>query len=582
MPGRIPQTFIDDLMARVDIVDLIDSKVPLKRSGRNHVARCPFHQEKTPSFTVNREKQMYHCFGCSASGTAIGFLMDYDHLNFVEAVEDLARYVGLEVPRGDMDGPSSTDALKLDVLYDLQKQVAEFYSDKLFDRQVGREAVVYLKRRGVKGRIARQFLLGFAPPGWNVLRERFTGQALNDSGLLVSKEHGQPYDRFRNRIIFPIRDRRGRVVGLGGRVLDDSLPKYLNSPETPIFQKSKQLYGLYELLSDQPHPDRILVVEGYMDVIMLAQNGVRNAVATLGTALSRNHLDILFRLSRELIFCFDGDQAGKQAAWRAVEIALPALREGRTVRIMLLPEGHDPDSLIRRIGQEGFERAIAASSLLSDYFFEYLSTGLKLTELEGCANLVAKARPLIGQLPSGVFRNMMEARLRELARLEDVEINDFGKSVDRKRSARTALRERNKSSPVRFAIALLIQYPALAALIDTTDPRLQELSSAGIKLLLKTAKLIKETPRISPAGLLERFRETPDEVSLRKLAETELIVPQDGIEAEFSGALSRILEQESAKRIEYLLEKTDNVSLTNEEREELRRLLPAWGGMSKQ
>ncbi len=584
MLGRIPQTFIDDLMTRVDIVDLIDSKVPLKRSGRNHVAPCPFHQEKTPSFTVNREKQLYHCFGCGAGGTAIGFLMDYDHLNFVEAVEDLARYAGLEAPRSDTDGPWSTDALKLDVLYDLQKQVAEFYSAKLFDQQVGREAVMYLKRRGVKGRIARQFLLGFAPPGWYGLRERFTGQALNDTGLLVPKEHGQPYDRFRNRIIFPIRDRRGRVVGFGGRVLDDSLPKYLNSPETPIFQKSKQLYGLFELLSVQPHPDRILVVEGYLDVIMLAQNGVWNAVATLGTALSRNHLDILFRLSRELIFCFDGDQAGQQAAWRAVEIALPALREGRTIRIMLLPEGHDPDSLIRRNGQEDFERAIAESSLLSDYFFDYLSAGLKLTELEGCANLVAKARPLIGQLPSGVFRDMMEARLRELARLEYVEFEDSGKSVARKRPTGNSVRERKKSSPIRFAIALLIQHPALAGLVDATDSRLQDMSCAGMKLLLKTAKLIKETPGISPAGLLERFRGTPDEVSLRKLAETELIVPQDGIEAEFSGALSRILEQESGKRISYLTEKTDNVSLTNltnEEREELRRLLAARGGMSK-
>ncbi|MGH8551048.1 MAG: DNA primase [Methylococcales bacterium] len=577
MPGRIPQTFIDDLMARVDIVDVIDSRVPLKQSGRNHVARCPFHQEKTPSFTVNREKQLYHCFGCGASGTAIGFVMEYNHLNFVEAVEDLARMAGLEVPR-DADGRLSADAPNLDALYDLQKRAAEFYSDKLFDRDSGREAVRYLKRRGVDGKTARQFLLGYAPSGWDVLRERFTAQALSDTGLLVRNENNQPYDRFRNRLIFPIRDRRGRVVGFGGRVLDDSLPKYLNSPETALFEKSKQLYGLYELLSAKPHPDRILVVEGYLDVIALAQNGIRNAVATLGTAVSRNHLDILFRFARELIFCFDGDQAGKQAAWRAVEIVLPVLIEGRTLRIMLLPEGDDPDSLVRRDGREGFEQAIAESTLLSDYFFNHLSIGSNLSQLEGCANLVAKARPLINRLPAGVFREMMEARLRELARLENVEINDFGKSVDRKWSVAVPVRERKKSSLMRFAIALIMQHPALVELIDSTDPRLQEASSTGIKLLLEVVEIIRQQPRITPGGLLERFRGKAEEDSIRTLAESELIVPDDGIEAEFSGALSRILEQENDKRIVSLLEKADNTSLTSKERAELRRLLPTWGG----
>ncbi|MCI0654339.1 MAG: DNA primase [Methylococcaceae bacterium] len=566
-------------MARVDIVDVIDSRVPLKQSGRNHIARCPFHQEKTPSFTVNREKQLYHCFGCGAGGTAIGFLMDYAHLDFVEAVEDLAGLVGLEVPRSDPEGRTSAESQKLDVLYDLQKQVAEFYAHKLFDLDSGREAVRYLRRRGVDGGTARKFLLGFAPPGWDVLRERFSVEALNETGLTVRKENGQPYDRFRNRIIFPIRDRRGRVVGFGGRVLDDSLPKYLNSPETVLFEKSKQLYGLYELLSSKPHPHRILVVEGYMDVIALAQHGIRNAVATLGTAVSRSHLDLLFRYARELVFCFDGDQAGKQAAWRAVEIALPALTEGRTLRIMLLPEADDPDSLVRRDGREGFERSVAEATLLSDYFFNYLSTGLNLGELEGCANLVAKARPLIGRLPSGVFREMMEVRLRELARLENVEINDLGRSVDRKRFNRAAVRGRKKSSPIRLALTLIMQHPPLVGLIDSADRRLQEASSAGIRLLLEVADMIKQQPRITPGGLLERFRGTPEEISIRKLAETELIVPVEGIEAEFRGALSRILEQENEKRIEHLLEKAESASLSGQEREELRLLLPSWGGL---
>lgn len=577
MPGRIPQTFIDDLMARIDIVDVIDSRVPLKQSGRNHVARCPFHQEKTPSFTVNREKQLYYCFGCGAGGTAIGFLMEYNHLDFVEAVEDLARMIGLEVPRTSAEESASGEPSKFDALFDLNRRVAEFYAEKLYDRNCGREAVRYLKRRGVDGSVARHFLLGFAPPGWNALGERFTADALKDSGLLVEKDKGQAYDRFRNRIIFPIRDRRGRVVGFGGRVLDDSVPKYLNSPETALFEKSKQLYGLYELLSNNPHPERILVVEGYMDVIALARNGILNAVATLGTAVSRNHLDTLFRFASELIFCFDGDQAGKQAAWRAVEIALPALTEGRVLRIMLLPEGDDPDSLVRREGPLGFERAISQSMLLSDYFFNCLSTGLNLSELEGCANLVAKAKPLIHRLPLGVFREMMEARLRELARLESVEINDFGKSFNRKKAIRAPARERKKPSPTRLAITMVMRHPPLVRLIDTSDLRLRKSASSGVKLLLEVVEIIEQQPWITPGGLIERFRGKPEEHSIRKLAEAELIVPDDGIEAEFSGALSRILEQENEKRIVHLLEKADNTPLTSTEREELRRLLPSWG-----
>jgi DNA primase len=576
MTGRIPQTFIDELMARIDIVEIIDSRVPLKQVGRNHVARCPFHQEKTPSFNVNRDKQLYYCFGCGAGGTAIHFLMEYDRLGFVEAVEDLARLAGLEVPHSGRSGGSDADAPRLNALYDLQAQVAEFYSRKLFDSDSGRDAVRYLKQRGIDGETARHFLLGFAPAGWGVLQERFSARVLKDAGLVIHKDDGKAYDRFRNRIMFPIRDRRGRVVGFGGRVLDDSLPKYLNSPETPVFEKSKQLYGLYELLQEQPHPERILVVEGYIDVIALAQSGIRNAVATLGTAMSRNHLDILFRCTRELIFCFDGDNAGRQAAWRAVDVALPTLQDGRTLRIMLLPNGHDPDSLIRQEGRPGFERAVTESILLSDYFFDYLSTGLKMDEIEGCAALVAKARPLIGQLPAGAFRELMEARLRELARLESVESNNF-EARRRKRPDKAPIRER-KLSPIRIAISMVMQHPSLARLIDTTDPRLQESSSLGIKLLLQVIDTIRRQPYITTSGLLERFRGASDEKLIRNLAQSELITPDDGIEAEFAGAVSRILQQENEKRLVNLLEKADNKTLTATERDELRSLLPAGGG----
>lgn len=580
MSGKIPQSFIDDLMARIDLVEVVDAKVPLKRSGRNYVARCPFHQEKTPSFTVSREKQLYHCFGCGAGGTAISFLMEFDHLGFIEAVEELARSIGLVVPKSDNSPLSREKADEYGAILDLQARVAAFYTEQLSDREQGVEAVRYLKKRGIDGATAKYFMLGFAPPAWDALRPRFAGSTLDETGLLVHKDNGRSYDRFRNRIMFPIRDRRGRVVGFGGRVLDDSLPKYLNSPETKVFEKSKQVYGLYELLRNQGHPERILVVEGYMDVIALSQHRILNAVATLGTALSKNHLEALFRFTRELVFCFDGDEAGKKAAWRAVEIALPSLRDGRTLRIMLLSGGHDPDSLVREIGQGGFERMIAESSPLSDYFFEYLGAGRKTDEIEDRVNLVNQAKPLIARLPSGVFRDMMEVRLRELARLENVEFGNSENPVDRGRKGRSNA-TRQKSSPIRLAISMLMQNPPLSAKVDCADPRLVSSSRSGIKLLLQIVDIAKQHPHITPSGLLERFRATPEEASLRKLAESEIIIPDTGIEAEFVGAMSRVLEQENEKRIERLLEKADHTKLTILERDELRSLLPSWGGSRK-
>jgi len=343
--GRIPREFIDDLLVRVDIVDLIDSHVPLKKTGNNFVARCPFHAEKTPSFSVNRKKQFFHCFGCGASGNAISFLMDFSHLDFVEAVEDLAGFVGIEVPRESIEyqsaGPKKED---LSSLYMLMEQVAAFYVEQLRSSDEGKIAVEYLKNRGVSGDCAGDFMLGYAPNEWKTLAPRFNPKLLLEAGLLVEKDGGQPpYDRFRGRLMFPIRDKRARIIGFGGRVLDDSLPKYLNSPETPLFHKGKEVYGLYELLEKNSKPQRILIVEGYMDVIALAQFGIHYAVAALGTSASQAHMDLLFRFSSELVFCFDGDKAGREAAWRAMEAAFSSLKDGRQIRIMLLPQNHDPD-----------------------------------------------------------------------------------------------------------------------------------------------------------------------------------------------------------------------------------------------
>ena len=404
MSGRIPRQFIDDLLLRVDIVDLVDSRVPLKKSGSNFVARCPFHNEKTPSFSVNRNRQTYHCFGCGVGGNAISFLMDYAHLGFVEAVEDLAAFIGVDVPRELAVGNPSVIPVTSDVapIYKILEAVAGFYEEQLRG-DAGQKAVMYLKNRGVNGAMAKTYGLGYAPAHWNALLGRFDRQGLLDAGLVVLKEDGKVYDRFRDRLMFPIRDRRHRVIGFGGRVLDDSLPKYLNSPETAVFLKGKEVYGLSELLDCNAKPERIVVVEGYMDVIALAQYGVRNVVAALGTATSKAHMEMLFRFTPELVFCFDGDRAGQQAAWKAVEAALPCLRDGRQIKIMLLPQGHDPDSLVREEGCDGFMLRMQQSQSLSDYFFEYIGKDVELEVAEGRAKLLALAKPHLEKIPAGFF-----------------------------------------------------------------------------------------------------------------------------------------------------------------------------------
>jgi len=571
--GRIPQTFIDDLIARVDIVDLIDSRVPLKKTGRNHVARCPFHSEKTPSFSVSREKQFYYCFGCGASGTAIGFLMDYDHLGFVEAVEELAESVGLDVPReAGIPGKEGRTAA-LTPIYDLQNRVAAYYAEQLKNHPQAQRAIDYLKGRGLSGDVARRYGIGYAPPGWNNLADHFDQRQLLAAGLLIEKDNGKRYDRFRDRIMFPIRDRRARVVGFGGRVLDQGTPKYLNSPETGVFQKGREVYGLAELLRYVSKPERILVVEGYMDVIALAQCGIPYAVATLGTATSKDHLDLLFRFSSELVICFDGDRAGRQAAWRAVETALPCLREGRQVRIILLPDGQDPDSLVRRDGRERFEKDIANAVLLSDYFFQHLTTRLDLTTIEGRASLVKTAQPLLSKLPGGTFRQMMQARLSELAHIDVVE-NSVTPAQPVHRSYGNERRSQVRSSPVRVAIALLLQHSELAQNADLDSAEVPTFVSDGVVLLRKIVQLLKEQPNMPLGGLLERFRNVPEERYLQRLALWDLPIPDDGIKAEFTDALSRISEHEKKAYVERLLQKASETGLTSAEKLKLRKLLP--------
>lgn len=425
MAGLIPQSFIDDLLNRTDIVDVVSSRIQLKKTGKNLSACCPFHKEKTPSFTVSPDKQFYYCFGCGAGGNALGFVMDHDNLDFPQAVEELARAAGMEVPREEGRRGQKPRQPTDSPLYPLLEAAAEFYRQALRAHPTRKAAVDYLKGRGLSGEIARDFGLGFAPPGWDNLLKHLGADSLQqkvmiDAGLLIENaESGKRYDRFRDRVMFPIRDSRGRVIAFGGRVLGDDKPKYLNSPETPVFHKGQELYGLFEARKHNRNLDEIIVVEGYMDVIALAQQGLRNAVATLGTATSEEHLKRLFRVVPSVLFCFDGDQAGRKAAWRALESTLASLQDGRRARFLFLPEGEDPDSLVRAEGTDAFMARINQHAQpLADYFFEQLSNEADPRSLEGKAHMATLAAPLIEKIPGANLRQLMRNRLKEITGLD--------------------------------------------------------------------------------------------------------------------------------------------------------------------
>ncbi|HET7064927.1 MAG TPA: DNA primase, partial [Rudaea sp.] len=415
MAGRIPEQFIDELLARVDIVEVIEQRVPLRKAGRDWSARCPFHDERSPSFTVSPAKQFYHCFGCGVHGSAITFLMNYDRLEFVDAVEELAARTGLKVPYegGAKRAPQedSTD------LYALLDAAAKFYQ-----RQLGSsdKARAYFEARGLDAQTIERFGLGYAPDQWDALKNALGTNPqrialLEKSGMLTSGERGTKYDRFRDRVMFPIQDRRGRVIAFGGRVLGDETPKYLNSPETPLFHKGQQLFALWQVRQAHSKIPRLIVVEGYMDVIALFQHGVTQAVATLGTATTRDHAELLFRNCADVYFCFDGDRAGRQAAWRAVESVLPRMRDGRQAFFLFLPDGEDPDSLVRQEGHTGFEQRLKAATSLGEFFFAELGKDVNLATLDGKARLAERARPLLTQIPDGAFRDLMLGELDKLA-----------------------------------------------------------------------------------------------------------------------------------------------------------------------
>ncbi len=576
MSGRIPRDFIDDLLVRVDIVDLIDSHTPLKKTGANFVACCPFHSEKTPSFSVNRNKQFFHCFGCGVSGNSISFLMMLNNLDFVEAIEDLAAFAGIEVPREENTHQTSDKKEDLNSLYQLMDQAAEFYVQQLRTSDEGKKAVEYLKARCINGDCANEFLLGYAPNEWKALANAFDHSALIKAGLIVNKEEGKIYDRFRNRIIFPIRDKRGRVIGFGGRVIDDSLPKYLNSPETLLFHKGNEVYGLYELLKKNPKPPQILIVEGYIDVISLSQFGINYAVAALGTAISQAHLNLLFRFSPEIVLCFDGDKAGRAAAWKAMEPVFLSLKDNCSCRIMMLPQDQDPDSLIRKEGLTNFTLRVKTTQALSDYFFEQISENLNLSEMEGRAQLVGKAKPYLEKLPDGVFREMMLARLKKTSGISTLNTLTPHQTPQNSYPEKKAIKSSTLSAPAksaRTATALLLQNPRLIHNINKAALNWDHLDIRGIDLLKDIQQVILSKNNINTAVLIEHYRNTVHEKAVKALASLNLYVSENNIDMVFADTLKSLLKQGEYATIAKLETKAQNQGLDVHEQQLLIKIL---------
>jgi len=572
MAGKIPPQFIDDLLSRIDIVTIIDGRVPLKKAGREHVACCPFHTEKTPSFTVSSQKQFYHCFGCGAHGSAISFIMEFDRLGFVEAVEDLANMAGMTVPR-DASIPINQNK---DV-YQLLESAAAYYQQQLRQSPQAQRAIDYLKGRGISGEIASQFHIGYASPGWDHLLNHFSGSGVNkqtllDAGLIIKKDAGGYYDRFRDRIMFPIRDSRGRVIAFGGRVLDDTTPKYLNSPETKVFHKGQENYGLYEARAQSRSLDSIIVVEGYMDAVSLAQFGITNVVATLGTATTQPHVEKLFRVVPNIIFCFDGDRAGKKAAWRALEVSLPVITDGRQIHFLFLPEGEDPDTFVREQGQAGFLARVKEATPFSKFFYHSLSKNIDITAIDGRSILVDRSRKLLDRLPHGIFRHMMIEKLAEITHMESKKLSTL-MAPQAILSQRVGNNKSNKMgvSPVRKAVRLLLEYPKLA--LDVEIQKFSDLKLAGINVLEGLIDYINKYPSTTCGAILEHYRNKDHGAHLAKLAQTPLSVPESGTDVEFKDIMEHLVKLRFQQRADELLFKSTVEQLSQEEKDELKYVL---------
>lgn len=615
--ARLQQTFIDQILDRTDIVDVVDRRVKLKKAGKNYSACCPFHQEKTPSFSVNPEKQFYYCFGCGAGGNALGFIMDYERMEFREAIESLAQAAGIDMPAEEVDSAPQVDNQK--PLYESMERATKLYEGFLRQHKDRGRVVDYLKRRGLSGEVARDFRLGFAPEGWDSLMqtlpdEASVGHALT-AGLLIENDKGRKYDRFRDRVIFPIVNQRGKVIAMGGRVLGDGKPKYLNSPETPLFSKSHELYGLHHIRKFAKNLSRIVVVEGYMDVIALAQFGIHYAVATLGTSVGKPHLELLFRRVEQVVFCFDGDDAGRKAAFRGMEAALPMMEDGRQVKFLFLPEGEDPDTVVRSKGAQHLEHMFDTAAPLEQFLFEQMGAGIDLTTMDGKARLSKLVAPYINQIPDGVYKTLLFKSLAErtdmdvesLRRLREVQEtpsnsesshNDYSdmspptKEDDYAQFGNAPLSDHDEANPyddmtqvaeidsgfndgvLMRALGLIALHPPAALLV--ADEVIPDSSDRTASLLREVVSLVRETPEMSTAALLGYWTNTDEGEALSAAAAKEVIDTESEINEHLLAILNKLSRDRRADLLRtraHELKAVPYTELNNEQKRELVTLM---------
>ncbi len=580
--ARIPDAFIDDLLARSDIVEVVGSRVPLKRQGKEYAARCPFHDERSASFTVSPTKQFYHCFGCGAHGTAISFLMNYDRLEFLDAVDELAKRVGMEVPRDTQQRNEDSDTRDI---YAAVDAAAQFFRQQLAGSDKARN---YIDGRNIDAGIVERFMIGYAPDGFSGLREALGTDArrmhlLERAGLFSKNEKGHVYDTFRDRLMFPIHDRRGRVIAFGGRVLDpEDSPKYLNSPETVLFHKGRELYGLWQAKQANSKLERLVVVEGYMDVVALVQYGVTQAVATLGTATTPDHAELLFRNAPDVFFCFDGDRAGRSAAWKALESVLPRMKDGRQAFFLFLPDGEDPDTIVRKDGADGFNTRLQQATPLSEFFFNEMAKDVNLGTLDGKARLAERCKPMLAQIPDGAFGDLMKQRLTELTGVG-------GRPAEQARAAtrpaRTEHAPGQKQSLVRSAVTALLQQPSVALAL-AIPLRFASLDQPGVALLIELILLVHQRPDITTGAILEHFEGRDEAAALTKLAlaraveatgatalDERVLDDADKRQQTFLDAVGRLESQALQQRVGDLLAKKTDRGLDDAEKGELRELL---------
>ena len=580
MSGLIPQHFINDLVSRVDIVDVLSKRIDLKKAGKEFKAVCPFHNDKNPSLTISPSKGFYHCFSCGAHGTALGFLMEYEHLSFVEAIESLASDLGLEIPYEKSSKPIKQNNDLFSMMEKLQKK----FQDNLKDES---KAIKYLKERGIDGRTAKKFGIGYAKKGWRNILDEFGKNEkqinlLTSLGLIIKKSDDNYYDRFRDRIIFPIRDARGRFIGFGGRVFNDEQPKYLNSPETSLFHKGKELYGLYECQQSMRDIDKLVLVEGYMDVIGLSQNGVEYAVASMGTATTNDHFNRLFRLTDSIFFCFDGDDAGLKAAWRALENSLIHLRDGRQIKFVFLPDGEDPDSYIKNNGTSKFEDRLDSGKDLSDFLIDKISENIDLKSIDGKARLAERAKPFISKIPDGIFKELIIEKLSASVSISSKKLTALISQMNKKESIKPKTRsftkmmnqKSSKTQPsiIKKSIMLILNYPEAAKNIKTHD--FKDYKKPGIKILLKLIKTIQDEANINAASLIERWRDDEEGKHLAKLA-INLFPdnPEFDASKELNDSLVQITKNFYSERINFLIEKQSINELSEKDKNELSRMI---------